>query len=206
MVLTGTADADSLGKDAVFSEKMEGYAAMQTIIGQFGSQQDMEAALQALQNYQVGPTETAVKAKKGFMQWFWSGGLSWDLLAQAAIVIGIVVGAFFGALAGAGVFGHLGHAASAGTVVAGIFTGISIGMLAGFTFGSFAGAFVKEPVRFVPQPLSERRLVVAVHAPNRYAHDAVELMEQAHATHVETLPGDVPVEAMVANLPDDEAA
>jgi len=179
---------------------------MQTIIAQFASTQDMDEALQAFLFYHAAPTETAVKMRHGFMQWFWRGGLSWDLIAQATIVGGIVVGAFFGLLAGAGVFGHLPHGATAGSVVAGILVGISIGMLIGFAAGGLGGAFIPDPVRFLPRQLSEHRMLVAVHTPNRYAHEAVDLMQHAHATHVDTLQGDVPVEEMVANMPDDQAA
>jgi hypothetical protein len=179
---------------------------MQTIIGQFASPQDMDAAVRELRAYHVGPTQAEARPRHGLLRWFWHGGLTWDLVAQMTIIAGIVVGAFFGLLAGFGVFGLLGGPFTVFSVLAGLFVGISIGMIAGATIGSFAGAFLPNPVRFLPHRVSDQSLLVAVQTDDRHAHVAREVMQHAHATEVEAIAGRVPIEAFVPEDPHQHAA
>ncbi len=180
---------------------------MQTIIGQFASPQDMDTAVRELRAYHIGPTQTAARPTHGPLRWFWHGGLTWDLVAQGTIILGIILGAFFGLLAGFGVFGGLGgQHFSAPTVLGGLFVGISIGMIAGFVSGAFAGAFLPNPVQFLPHQLSDQALVVAVQTDARHAQAAREVMQHAHATHIDAVDGRFPVEAFTSEPPQQRAA
>jgi hypothetical protein len=178
---------------------------MQTIVGHFTDPTAADAADRALRAYHVGQPQATVQAKHDMVQHLWSSGLKWDAMAQLTIVAGIVLGAFFGLLAGAGVFGMRGHV-SGSTIVAGIFVGISIGMIAGFTIGSCVGAFIPNPLQFLPQRLQDHRLVLAVQTDDRHAPEAIALMQRAHADNVRSLPGQVPLDAIVAELPPDKQA
>jgi hypothetical protein len=173
---------------------------MQTIVGQFADPTAADAADHALRAYRIGRPQATVKATNPMVERIWSSGLKWDAMAQLAIVAGIILGAFFGLLAGAGVFGMRGHVTGA-SIVAGIFVGISIGMVVGFTVGGFVGAFIPDPLKFLPQRLQDHRLVLAVQTEDRLAPEAFALMQRAHATNVTSLPGVVPLNAIVAELP-----
>lgn len=179
---------------------------MQTIVGQFTDPTTADAADHALRAYRIGHPQETIKATNPLVERLWASGTKWDAMAQFAIVAGIVLGAFFGLLAGVGVFGMRGHVMGS-TIVAGICVGISIGMIAGFTVGGFVGAFVRDPIRFLPQRLQEHQLVLAVQTDDRHAPEAIAVMQRAHAAQVTSLPGLVPLSAVVAELqPNKQAA
>lgn len=179
---------------------------MQTVIARFSSAREAETAINELNSYNLGTTKVAVKEASGHVQQQTAGGNGlWDIVTQLGIVACLLVGAFFGLLAGLGVFGHMeASGVSARTAFAGLLIGISIGMIAGTILGPIASWFMPErQSHFHPTSVQADGLVVAVQTQERWVRDAVNIMRNAHAVNVDTRKGKVDANKFAENMPSE---
>ncbi len=164
---------------------------MQTVIGHFSTLHDMDNAVQRLSSIQLGEMQEATNGHGTAHLGTPTSGLGWDRIAQLCIVGGIVLGGFFGLLAGRGVFGGVPHAAlTAQTAWAGLLVGASIGLLAGFVVGVSWGIFAPERhSAFQPASVVGDDYMVTVQTNERWVSVAENIMNRANARRVENLQG-----------------
>ncbi|MBA3823567.1 MAG: hypothetical protein H0X24_06620 [Ktedonobacterales bacterium] len=173
---------------------------MQTVVGHFSTIHDMDVAIQRLSAIQLGEMQEGTKGPDGVHEQHVASGLEWDAIAQLCIVGGIVLGGFFGLLAGRGVFGGIPHSAlSAQTAWAGVLVGGSMGLLAGFIVGVLWGIFAPEKHgAFQPTSAVGEEYLVTVQTNERWVSVAENIMHHAHARRVENRQGRIDLQSLAA--------
>jgi uncharacterized membrane protein len=171
---------------------------MKTVVGLFDYYQDAERAVSELNSRGFGKTDISVAARDSVVQDFVTNGKEQAVAesAGAGAVGGTAVGAIAGLLVGIGALAipGIGPVLAYGPLAAAIGStaaGAGIGAAAGGLIGALVGLGIpEEDAHFYAEGVKRGGVLVTVRASDERADEALGILQQSHATDVNTRRGE----------------